>query len=216
MTGEGKSEYPLRLSCWLSLIAATVLFTCVFTAPTMGFWLQLAVSTLLLTGIAFFVDGRSLLFQLRQCRTRLISSIAIGVASAGVLYFIFYAGKVFLSVFTDTGAGLVVSVYDMGEGYSSLGIGMILLLIVGPCEELFWRGFIQRKLDDSYGWCGIAMTILAYAAVHIAAGNPVLILAAVVCGTFWTLLLVVFDDIIINIVSHAVWAAVVFAFLPLA
>jgi len=202
--------------CWFSLVIAALLFGLVFTKPVLGHWPQLALSTASFAFLAFLFDWRLMAYQLRKCRGRLVGSIVIGLLSAGILYAIFFVGYYVVSWMFSSGAGMVGAVYDMGEGTPAWTIGLVLLLVIGPCEEIFWRGYVHRTLDGAYGWYGIALTIMAYTAVHIVVGNPVLLLAALVCGAYWSLLLFVFDDILANIVSHAVWTASIFAFFPLA
>ena len=204
------------LQCLGSLVVAALLFGLVFKKPVLGFWLQLALSTAFFAVLAFLFSRRDLFYQFRQCRRRLTGSILIGVVSAAVLYLIFFVGREIVSRLFESGRGMVGDVYVMGEGVKSWQIGLLLLCVIGPCEEIFWRGYVQRRLDDAYGWYGVALTVVAYTLVHVVVGNPVLLLAALVCGAFWSLLLIVFDDIVINTVSHAVWAAAIFAFFPLA
>ena len=202
--------------CWGSLVVAALLFGMVFKKPVLGFWLQLALSTAFFAVLAFLFSRRDLLYQFRRCRRRLTGSILIGVVSAAALYLVFFVGREIVARLFESGRGMVGAVYVMGEDVESWRIGLLLLCVIGPCEEIFWRGYVQRRLDHAYGWYGVALTIVAYTLVHVVVGNPVLLLAALVCGAFWSLLFIVFDDIVINLVSHAVWAAAIFAFFPLA
>jgi len=202
--------------CWISLIVAALLFALVFADPALGFWRQLAVTATLLAMMAFLFDRTALKVRLRPQWPGTLRAVAGGLAAATVLYGIFLVGRLAVSAFFPSGGVLIRSIYQLGRDEHAWRIGLVLLLVVGPCEELFWRGYIQRRLTDVYGPWGVGMTICAYAAVHLASGNPVLILAALVCGAFWGVLFRVFGNIVANIVSHAVWASVVFAFLPLA
>lgn len=216
---ETELHKPSRVrivTCWGALVAAAVLFGLVFKRPVIGFWLQLALSTAFFAAMAISFGGRGLAYDLRRSRSRLAGSLTIGVVSAAVLYGVFFVGREIVTFLFDKGSGMVGAVYEMGRGTPGWRIGLLLLAVIGPCEEIFWRGYVQRVMDGAYGWYGIALTVTAYTGVHIVVGNPVLLLAALVCGVFWSLLLVIFDDIVANIVSHAVWAASIFAFFPLA
>jgi membrane protease YdiL (CAAX protease family) len=94
-------------------------------------------------------------------------------------------------------------------------IGLLMLLVIGPGEELFWRGYLQRRLGLKYGkMTGFILATALYTAVHIATGNMVLVLAAFICGVFWGWLYMRYKSMIINVVSHTVWDIGVFLLLP--
>ena len=61
--------------------------------------------------------------------------------------------------------------------------------VTSPAEEIFWRGFLQRRLMLRLGsfWGWIIASVL-YAAVHISSLNFMLVGAAGVAGLFWGLL----------------------------
>ena len=202
--------------CWISLAVAGGLFALVFTAPVMGFWRQLAASTALLAAMAFWFDGTALKKLLRPRWPGVVRSIVGGLVAAAVLYGVFLVGRGVVTALFPGGGGLIRSIYGLGVGVRAWRVGLVLLLVVGPAEEIFWRGYIQRRLTETYGFRGTIVTVCAYTAIHLAAWNPVLILAALVCGAFFGWLFWRFGDPVVNIVSHAVWAATAFAFLPLA
>jgi len=202
------------VDCWFSAILAAILFTLVFTHPVLEFWTQLALSTLVLAGLAVLFDGPTLRRLLRERTLSTAGSVAGGLASAAVLYGIFLAGKWTVGAVLPSGETWIKSVYELGDGVARWRVALLLLAIVGPCEELFWRGYVQRRLTAAYGRTGVVLTICAYAGVHLAVGNPVLILAAVVCGTVWGVQYYLARDILLNALSHGVWAAIIFAVFP--
>jgi len=68
-------------------------------------------------------------------------------------------------------------------------LGLLLILLVGPAEEIFWRGYVQRTLESICGaWVALVVTGLIYTLVHIWSFNFMLIMSALVCGAFWGLL----------------------------
>lgn len=201
--------------CWVSLSVAALLFTLLFTTPAWGFWLQLTASAALLASLAFLLDGGALRRLLRLQWPGVAPTVAGGLAAACVMYGMFYGGRMAALRLVPGAGEQIGSIYGLGRGVSSWPIGFCLLLIVGPCEEIFWRGYVQRRLCEAHGRKGVVMTILLYAGVHVASGNPVLLLAALVCGTFWGLLFFRFGRLPVNMVSHGLWAALVFAVFPL-
>ncbi|NQT92295.1 MAG: CPBP family intramembrane metalloprotease [Lentisphaerae bacterium] len=212
MTTADRRTY---VGCWASLSVAALLFTLIFTTPAWGFWLQLSASAALLAALAFVFDGDALRKLLRLQWPGVVPALAGGLAAACVMYGVFYVGRMAALQLVPGAHDQIGSIYGLGRGVSRRPIGFLLLLIVGPCEEIFWRGYVQRRLCEAHGRKGVLITILLYTWVHVASGNPVLLLAALVCGTFWGLLFFRFGRLPVNMVSHGVWAALVFAVFPL-
>jgi membrane protease YdiL (CAAX protease family) len=74
---------------------------------------------------------------------------------------------------------------------------------------------LQRNLSSRLGkkW-GFFIATLIYTGVHIATGNIMLILAALICGIFWGWLFMRYDSMLMNIVSHTLWDLAVFIVFP--
>ena len=90
-----------------------------------------------------------------------------------------------------------------------------MTLLIGPGEELFWRGFLQRRLQSHQGpFKGYLLATAVYALMHVGSGNLMLVLAAGICGLFWGYLYLRTGSIIINVVSHTAWDIAIFLFLP--
>ena len=104
----------------------------------------------------------------------------------------------------------------MGNGTSSVIIAILLLLIIGPAEEIFWRGFVQRRLMLRFGSnIGFIAATVCYALVHIWSFNFMLVMAALVVGLCWGLTYRFFPRLLpALIVSHAVWDACAFVIFP--
>jgi len=71
-------------------------------------------------------------------------------------------------------------------------------------------------LSQRFGFAGLVLSVAAYSAAHLASMNLMLIAAAAVCGTFWSLMFMRYRSIWLNIVSHVVWDVMVFLIRPLA
>jgi hypothetical protein len=61
---------------------------------------------------------------------------------------------------------------------------------------------------------GFIFATVLYTVVHIATGNMVLVLAALICGLFWGWLYMRYQSMLINVISHTVWDIGVFLLLP--
>lgn len=112
----------------------------------------------------------------------------------------------------------VNSIYSIKDGFNPHMVGLLLLLLIGPAEEIFWRGYVQEKLQRSFSktWIGAVVGIALYTAIHIPSCNFMLIVAAGVCGVVWGGLYwwkpQWFPALLL---SHALWDAAVFVWFPI-
>ena len=143
--------------------------------------------------------------------------VALGLISAVALYGIFYLGNYLSTAWFDFAKPQIGNIYSMKDGNNPYLIGALLLVLIGPAEEIFWRGFIQRAIGIKYGdWMAFVVTTLVYTLVHIWSLNFMLIMAALVCGAFWGLLFIYNKkNIVALIISHAVWDLSVFILFPI-
>ena len=148
---------------------------------------------------------------------RLLSPLFEAIIIAIVLWCAFWVGdKLSQELFTFA-RPQVDSIYQMKDGTPSWLIALLLLFIIGPAEELFWRGYVQRTLTQRWtANAGFVVTTLIYTAVHLPSMNFMLIMAAFTCGFCWGLLYRLFPQHFPAIVlSHALWDAAAFVWFPL-
>ena len=145
------------------------------------------------------------------------SDIVLGAGIAAVLWGIFFAGDRISSALFGFARPQVELIYGIKEGISPWLLSALLLLLIGPAEELFWRGYIQRTLSEKWDADkGAAVTLAAYTVVHLPSGNFMLTAAAFTAGLVWGLLYRFFPEKIRAIViSHAIWDAAVFVWFPI-
>jgi membrane protease YdiL (CAAX protease family) len=94
---------------------------------------------------------------------------------------------------------------------------LLLLFVIGPAEEIFWRGYVQQRLGKRFSVAGSMIIATAvYTLVHIASFNFMLIMAAMVCGAFWGLMYCWNKNLLPLIISHALWDVSVFILFPIA
>ncbi len=197
---------------------AAVLFIALFRLKRLGpldFWAWLSLNIVVVVGLSFVLD-RGYARRLREdLRSDLARKAALGIASAAVLYGVFAVGRIVaLRIFPFAAAG-IGSVYALKAGTPVLRVILLIGLVIGPGEELFWRGFFQERTGATTSpVLGFALTALLYTAVHLAGGNLMLVLAAAVCGIFWGWLYRRFRSPILNIVSHTLWDLTVFVVFP--
>ncbi len=199
----------------IAIVTAFVLWFLMFSPLTAGyvnFWLTMSLAAVVLTAMAFAMRGRLIIssmgFSWRD--------LAIGVGSAAVLWGVFWLGN-FLSVrMFDFAQGQVAGVYAMKTGENQLIIGMLLLFVIGPAEEIFWHGLVQSELTKKIPspWV-IVVTTLIYSLVHLPSLNFMLIMAAFVCGLFWSTMYYYNRNLLTVLVSHALWDVSVFVLFPI-
>lgn len=195
-------------------IAAFLLFTALFSDPFINFWHQMALTVVILCGMAFGFEKHQMAYILHKDLNHSFSkTIGIGILSAVVLYCVFYIGNK-AAGFINGGTDQIADVYTLKHNNPAWMMALIITFIVGPGEELFWRGFIQRILSKDTGFGSVIITSLLYCMVHIASGNIMLLTAALVCGLFWGLLYIKFRNIYINMISHVIWDLMVFLIFP--
>jgi hypothetical protein len=145
-----------------------------------------------------------------------VRDIVLGVVSAAALWFIFWTGKAISTQLFPFAQHQIGAIYGKGEGFSRIAVFFLLLLVTGPSEEIYWRGFLQKNLMQRHGNLkGWMLATAIYAGVHIWSLNFMLIGAAAVAGAFWGLLYWRWGRLAPVIVSHALWSAVVFSVIPI-
>lgn len=194
-----------------SVALAALFWGVMFGLKWGNFWLDMtaAASTLTLVGLW---QQRSELRRLFAFRP---SFVVIGPASATLLYLIFLLGDRASALLFDFAPEQVGGIYGMKAQMSPLTVALLLFFIIGPAEEVFWRGFVQDRLSGRYGgFAGWLAGSLVYAGVHLWAWNFMLFSAALVCGLFWGAVYWRWRSLWPGIISHAVWGVTIFIVLP--
>ena len=173
-----------------------------------NFWVKIGLTVSLITAYACYWE--------RPRFTLSMTSAGLGLLSAAVLYGVFYLGKILAPYVVPEAAAQVEGIYGLGQGNSPVLVFLLLLLITGPGEEIFWRGFLQNNLMKKWGPLkGFMAATALYGGVHVFSGNIMLIGAAFVAGSFWGLIYLWRRDLTLLIVSHSLWSAFIFAVLPI-
>jgi len=172
-----------------------------------NFWVKIGLSVIAVSLYSLFWQRPKISFRFH--------SFLYGLLSAAILYLIFFLGNKLALQILPGAKTQVGAIYYLGVGTNKALVFLLLFFITGPGEEIFWRGFLQDHLMAPRGkFSGYLITTLLYAGVHVFSWNLVLILAALVAGSFWGLLYLWKRDLLIQIVSHSFWSAVIFAVAP--
>ncbi len=175
------------------------------------FWQAMAISTIILSIFTLFIE-RSRLKQIFDFKWKFV---LIGVIHAVLLYLLSRFGVWIFSELFDWAVPQIQAIYLTRDQASPLIIASLLVFLIGPAEEIFWRGFIQDRLIKKIGEKqGTILAILLYSFVHIWAFNPMLLVAAFVLGLHWSILYAKYNSIIPGLVSHCLWDVAIFVLLP--
>ena len=198
-----------------AVACAAILFSLLFSGITFGFWPQLAASAvfLCLLSSAFDFPGTQSVFSIPKGKPWTMIFL-VGLVSAGFLYGVFFLGNGIANWLFSFSSSQVNSIYRLKDGAGFWKPFLLITLFIGPAEEVFWRGYVQRHLAHRYRRFGLWLAIAAYTGVHVASGNFMLIAAAGACGMFWGILYDRFRSIWINIVSHVAWDLSAFLLWP--
>ena len=200
------------------ILLSFILFVPLFVTRGLGFldfWWWLSANLIILISIAAFLDPPWRTSILQDLSGNLRFKIGMGILSALLLYVFFAIGN-FLStsIFSFAQSG-IQDVYAFKMSASRFRIAILMIFIIGPGEEIFWRGFLQRSLQNQTSkYIGFVLATGFYTLVHLGSGNIMLVLAAGVCGLFWGYLYLRYGSITLNVVSHTLWDVTVFLWLP--
>ena len=196
---------------WSLIVLAAVGFGWVFGCPHGNFWVKITATVCVLCAGALLAAGV-------PCRRDewCLREVMIGVGAAVLLYGIFWAGDALAAAVFGFAPRQVEAIYAIRELGHPWMVGAVLLLVTSPGEEVFWRGYVQRQAVLRWGSSpGFAIAALLYGAVHLASGNVMLVMAALVAGLFWSALYSWRGNLTACIVSHALWTVGVFLLFPI-
>lgn len=199
----------------IGISLAAVLWTIMFspwTAPHVNFWVMMTCSALTLTLYSTWASPR----WWKEVRIG-FSDVLIGTALAALLWGFFWVGDRLSSLMFDFARPQVDMIYGMKAGENPLMLTLLMLFIIGPAEEIFWRGYIQKNLSAKWNPnVGFIVATLIYSLVHVSKFNFMLIMAAAVAGFVWGLAYRFFPERLgAIIISHALWDCAVFIWFPI-
>jgi membrane protease YdiL (CAAX protease family) len=195
--GRRKGD-PLVL---IGLAAAFGLFALTFRGQRARFWERMTLTGFVLGNMALANES-----DLRKMKWRPLD-IAQGLGSAAILYGIFGIGDQLARKLMPRGSKEIGDIYALRALDPPEEIGARLATVIGPAEELFWRGFVQRRAG------GLAAAA-AYGGVHLVTGNATLVGAAAVAGIYWGALRALGMSMPALITSHIAWDIWIFLLAP--
>lgn len=207
-----KATPPSRTSTAFATIGiALVMWIIIFAWEPINFWIMMPLAQGVLMTMAIGFGGWLLGREGITAR-----DVLLGFVSAGVLYGIFVLGDALAAAVLPFAAEQVTDIYGLRNLASPTLIGLLLAFVIGPGEELYWRGYIQRTFSQKWGTsAGIWLTTVIYAGIHIVSGNFMLVAASFVAGLFWAYMYPRVERIAPLVISHLVWDVLVLVLFPI-
>jgi hypothetical protein len=193
----------------LGLGAAQIAFAATFRGPRARFWQRMTVTGVTLGSYALAVSPDA-----RRARIG-AKEVALGLGAAAVLYGTFWVGDRVSRRIVPSADRDIAEIYALRELRPKEETALRLAAVIGPAEELFWRGMVQQALMDGTGrWQGTVLGVAAYGGVHVVTGNFTLLGAATVAGAWWGLLYALGMPLGALVVSHVAWDIWIFLLQP--
>ena len=190
-------------------------------ASAMVFWLSLPseyfiaatfATTVLMVAAAYATTGFKGLLR-PTART-----LAAGVASALLLYAVFYAGNAAVQSIHPLGISgasesAIYSLIASPSNADPLQVGVLLFDAVG--YESFFRGALQGGMTPKLGAGAPVVAALADAAIHAVTLNPLWVVTTFIVDLGWGLTYFYTKDLTASGVSHLTWDLMIFILLPI-
>ncbi len=202
-SGRQVSVWPLALPI--------VFWAVIFHFKPLPFWDMMTPAVAIMGAVAVAMSGKGIIAP-----APLVREIGKGVASAALLYGVFFIGNFVAAHIIPGATADIGAVYGIRAGTSLVLVSLALLLVIGPGEVLFWQGLVERRWIERFGAArGWLFTSLVYAGIHLWSGNPMLVLAALVAGLAWGGLYARGWSVQSLIVSHALWDVGILILFPI-
>ncbi|MBF2389010.1 CPBP family intramembrane glutamic endopeptidase [Listeria welshimeri] len=198
-----KIDYKLVLG--LILCALLVILTYQFPRV---FWYLYGAGMLFLLSFVIFNDDLKKEFSFTK-------GILPGIFSGIVLYIIFYIGAFILKAMPG---GLDNSVEAAFNKYStnSLIIWSLLIIAIIPGEEIFWRGFVLKRLNQYFNhWFSNIFAAVLCMVMMLPSGNFAAIIGIFVASLVWNVMYSYRPSLLMVYLSHLTFAFLLLAALPI-
>lgn len=157
----------------------------------------------------------SIIHEEIEDNTSTLSYLTLGIATGLGLFGLFWLGSFLIELLNLPFANQITRLYSRFSP-DLIWHYLVLVLILAPGEEIFWRGFIQKRLSKYINVkMSIILSVILYASVHFYSGEFILVLAAIIAGLAWSILYAWKRSMPLVIVSHIVFDLLLFVFLPL-
>jgi len=185
----------------LGIGLAFAAFGLTFRGPRSRFWDRMTATGVVLGAFALATD--------RDARRVHIGpkEAVLGLATAAGLYGVFRVGDTVAREVMPRVGQEIGDIYALRALRPKEELAARLALVIGPAEELFWRGFVQGRV-------GFLTATALYGGAHVVTENLTLIGAATIAGAYWGFLRAVGMPLGALVVSHVAWDIWIFLVAP--
>ena len=193
---------------WTILIAVVYALLYFTFSNEKIFWYIYTFTMLIFTAVSFILGKME---DEVQTWEYLIFGIGYGTLTYGLIA----TGYSFFSIFTDM-AEVSVDHFLSNFGPTTVWHYLLLILIIAPGEEFFWRGFVQQKLKTTMSpFFAVVISSLLFSLSLSFSGFWLGVLAAFISGMFWGVLYEWKKSMPLIIVAHITMVILLFLVLPL-
>ncbi len=142
---------------------------------------------------------------------------ALGLASALILYGVFYGGNLALKSGLIPGVGLQESsIYSLiASPTNPLWVQVAVLTFDAAGFEAFFRGTLQKTLAPKLGVWAVPGVALFDSALHVATFNPLWVITTFVADVAWGLTYRYSKGFPASFTSHLAWDLAIFVLKPI-
>ncbi|WP_019242504.1 MULTISPECIES: CPBP family intramembrane glutamic endopeptidase [Bacillus] len=197
-----------NLHFFLGLISAHILLYITYQDANV-FWYLYTASILFCICFAIVIEGK----KIHQSS---INNMLFGVISGIALFAIFALGNYLIDLVNIKSISKDISQLYKLYSPSLLWHYLVLFIIIIPGEEIFWRGFIQKKISNHFqAKATVAISAIMYTLPMIYSQNYALILAGLVAGMVWAILYQWKNSLTLVIISHIIFDLFLLILFPL-
>ncbi|MGI8678875.1 MAG: CPBP family intramembrane glutamic endopeptidase [Jatrophihabitans sp.] len=138
-------------------------------------------------------------------RRPIVTPVALGLIASAV-----FVGGAFVIKYIEPLRNFVAGVLEHAN-QGNLALIAFVALLNGAAEEVFFRGALFAAIGRRHP---IPISVVIYAIVTIATGNPMLVFAAVVMGTLFGLQRRASGGILAPMLTHLTWSTMMLFALP--
>ncbi|MBC1514996.1 CPBP family intramembrane glutamic endopeptidase [Listeria immobilis] len=198
-----KIDYKLVLG--LILCALLVILTYQFPRV---FWYLYGAGMLFLLSFVIFNDDLKKEYSFTK-------GILPGIFSGIVLYIVFYIGAFLLKIMPGSLENSVASAFHK-YATDSWVIWLLLVVAIIPGEEIFWRGFVLKRLNNYFNpWFANIFAALLCMVMMLPSGNFAAIIGIFVASLVWNVMYSYRPSLLMVYLSHLTFAFLLLAALPI-
>ncbi|MDD2221102.1 MAG: CPBP family intramembrane metalloprotease [Clostridia bacterium] len=206
---QGRYVSPMKFAAAYFFAALVYLF--LFRSNLQYFWYSLASTAVMLAVLAFVWGGKAM--AIKDFR---IYDIIIGIGGGSLLYILSVGMAWVLEKIFPLYNTQIIELYSWKEGYSLTVLVLMIVFLVGPGLEVFWRGMMTKWLITAWNvkW-GIILSVFAATFVYLPSLSLTLICAGLLLNIVCSALYAWRKTPVAPAVAHSVWLLAVAVFFPL-